>query len=82
MKKIVRDKDGLIKDHEYIFTDEGQIDWRKMVKTEYLVANKDRTKETDVTKLNDNQLIILLGGIKDPAARSILMSIEYYTKSW
>ena len=67
MKKIDRNKDGLINGIDYIFTEDGLIDWRKMVKSEHLVPNKDRTSETDVTKLKDYQLIILLGGIKELA---------------
>ena len=68
IKKVVRDKDGLVPDIEYIFTEEGLIDWRKMIKSEYLVANKDSSKgETDISKLKDWQLIILLGGIKELA---------------
>jgi len=65
--KIVRDGDGLIKGVDYIFNGDGLIDWRKMIKVEHLVPNKDKTSETDVTKLKDNQLIILLGGIKELA---------------
>ena len=65
--KITRDTDGLIKGVDYVFNEDGLIDWHKMIKTEHLVPNKDRTSETDVTKLKDNQLIILLGGIKDLA---------------
>jgi hypothetical protein len=67
MKKIDRSKDGLINNVDYLFTEDGLIDWRKMVKPEHLVPNKDRTSETDVTKLKDYQLIILLGGIKELA---------------
>ncbi|MAF24950.1 hypothetical protein CL634_05180 [bacterium] len=67
MRKIDRDKDGLIKGIDYSFTEDGLIDWRKMVKLEHLVPNKDRTSETDVAKLKDYQLIILLGGIKELA---------------
>jgi len=67
MKKISRNKDGLIDGVDYVFTEDGLIDWRKMVKAEHLVPNKDRTSETDVTKLKDYQLIILLGGIKELA---------------
>ena len=68
IKKIERDENGLLSDTDYIFTDEGLIDWRKMIKPEYLVANKDSSKGvTDVTKLKDWQLIILLGGIKELA---------------
>ena len=69
LKRITRDADGLIADGsvEYKFTEDGLIDWRKMIKPEYLVPNKSRTSETDVTKLKDYQLIILLGGIKELA---------------
>ena len=68
IKKIERDENGLLSDTDYVFTDEGLIDWRKMIKAEYLVANKESSKGvTDVTKLKDWQLIILLGGIKELA---------------
>jgi hypothetical protein len=68
MKQIERDANGLITETEYPFTDNGLIDWRKMIRPEFLVANKDRSGgETDVTKLKDYQLIILLGGIKELA---------------
>ena len=46
--KITRDTDGLIKGVDYVFNEDGLIDWRKMIKTEHLVPNKDRTSETDV----------------------------------
>ena len=65
--EIKRDPHGLLSGVDYVFTEDGLIDWRKMVKTEYLVPNRDRTSETDVTKLTDAQLIILLGGIKELA---------------
>ena len=67
MKLIKRDENGLLSDTEYLYTEDGLIDWRKMISTEFLVANKDRTSESDVTKLKDYQLIILLGGIKQLA---------------
>ena len=61
-KKIKRDANGLISGStvNYAFNEDGLIDWRKMIKTEYLVPNRDRTTETDVTKLKDTELIILL----------------------
>ena len=64
LSEIKRDTHGLLAGVDYVFTEDGLIDWRKMVKPEYLVSNRDRTSETDVTKLKDYQLIILLGGIK------------------
>lgn len=68
VKKVVRDENGLLPDIDYVFTEEGLIDWRKMIKPEFLVINKDSARgETDITKLKDWQLIILLGGIKELA---------------
>jgi hypothetical protein len=41
------------------------------------VPNKDRTSETDVTKLKDYQLIILLGGIKELAQIRGYTDVKY-----
>jgi len=81
MKKAKRDADGLLKDVNYIFDESGQIDWRKMIKPEFLVPNKDKTSETDTSKLRDNQLIILLGGIKDLAQIRGYTDVRYSVSS-
>jgi len=69
LKKIKRDANGLISGAsvKYLHDENGLIDWRKMVKSEHLVPNRQRTSETDVSKLEDHQLIIKLGGIKELA---------------
>jgi len=69
LKKIKRDDNGLISGTsvKYQYDEGGFIDWRKMVKSEHLVPNRQKTSETDVSKLEDHQLIILLGGIKELA---------------
>jgi hypothetical protein len=69
LKEVKRDKHGLVTGGSvnYIFNDEGFIDWRKMIKPEFLVPNLQKTSERDVTKLKDSELIILIGGIKDLA---------------
>lgn len=76
-KLIKRDENGLIKDVEYVFTESGVIDWRKMLKPEHLVPNRDKTDETDVTKLEDSQLLILLSGIRYLASLRGLKSVIY-----
>lgn len=76
-KQTKRDQDGLIEGMDYVFNEGGQIDWRKMVKQEFLVANRDRTSESDVTKLEDNQLLILLGGIKELAQIRGYTNVQY-----
>ena len=76
---ITRNQYGLIEDKtlNYIFNDDGTINWRKMVKTEHLVPNRQKTQEIDVSKLQDKDLLILLGGIKELAQIRGYTSVEY-----
>jgi len=76
---ITRNKYGLIDDTNlnYIFNDDGTINWRKMVKIEHLVPNRQKTQETDVSKLQDKDLLILLGGIKELAQIRGYTKVEY-----
>tara|TARA_R110002020_G_scaffold19821_7_gene68047 strand:+ start:7187 stop:7909 length:723 start_codon:yes stop_codon:yes gene_type:complete len=76
---FIRNKYGLIEDEavKYHYTEDGTVDWRKMIKPEFLVANRDRTDETDISKLDDNELIILLGGLKDLASIRGFNSVTY-----
>ena len=76
---ITRNKYGLIEDVNinYIYNDDGTINWRKMIKTEYLVNNRQKTQETDVSKLEDKDLLILLGGIKELAQIRGYSKVEY-----
>jgi hypothetical protein len=63
-KLIARNIYGLLTKLEYKYCEDGSIDWRKMIPSEYLVPNKLKTSENDISKLEDKDLIILLGGIK------------------
>jgi len=76
---ITRNKYGLIenKNVNYVFHEDGTINWRKMVKTEYLVPNRQKTQEIDVSKLEDKDLLILLGGIKELAQIRGYSKVEY-----
>jgi hypothetical protein len=76
---IVRNKYGLLENANinYVYNEDGTINWRKMVKTEYLVPNRQKTQETDVSKLEDKDLLILLGGIKELAQIRGYTSVEY-----
>ena len=67
--KIYRNEYGLIEDESisYIFNSDNTINWRAMVKPQYLVPNRQKTSETDTSKLEDKDLLILLGGIKELA---------------
>lgn len=72
-EKYSRNEHGLIKIVDYHFNEDGSIDWRKMVKDEFLYPNKgwfDARKKTvpsSIDGLQDNQLLIMLGGIKEIA---------------
>jgi len=78
-----RSNDGLIVGKKYEFTEDGLIDWRKMIDTKYLVPNLSKfpagteNKNLNVRDLEDNQLLILLGGIKDLANLRGYSKVEY-----
>ena len=46
-QKFQRNETGLLVNPpiDYVFNEDGSVDWRKMVRTNYLVANKQRTNE-------------------------------------
>tara|TARA_R100000808_G_C2134379_1_gene142922 strand:+ start:537 stop:1250 length:714 start_codon:yes stop_codon:yes gene_type:complete len=77
LKEIKRDKNGLLPSVNYVFNEDGFVDWRKMIKPEHLVPNLQKTSETDVTKLKDSELIILLSGIKELAQIRGYTDINY-----
>lgn len=68
-----RNEHGLLENIDYVFNEDGSVDWRSMVKDEFLYPNKDwfsaRKKDTpsSIDGLEDNQLLIMLGGIKELA---------------
>lgn len=80
---FARNETGLLVDQNYKYNSDGAIDWKAMVKPEFLVPNKDKFKpeidlsSIDVTKLDDSQLLILLGGIKDVAYIRGFSSVDY-----
>ena len=78
-KLITRNKYGLLEadNINYIFNDDQTINWRAMVKSQYLVPNRQKTQETDVSKLEDKDLLILLGGIKELAQIRGFTDVSY-----
>jgi hypothetical protein len=74
---IVRNDHGLLQNLHYVFDKLGFVDWRRLIPVEYLVLNSDqkdriekkygkKMEEIDIEKdkIEDSDLIILLGGIK------------------
>jgi len=82
-----RDQHGLLKNVDYIFNEDGSVNWRAMIKPEFLYPNKDwfnfRNKDMpdSVEGLADNQLLIMLGGIKELARLRGFESVTFNTES-
>lgn len=84
-KVFSRNQYGLICDPSVVYTynPDGTINWRKMVKTEFLVPHKQLFAKTgkavpeSIEGLSDKELLILLGGIKELAATRGFQSIKY-----
>ena len=78
-----RDENGLLKNVEYKFNEDGSINWRAMVKEDHLFPNKlwfqGRGKDTprSTEGLADHQLLIKLGGIKELAKLRGFSNLSY-----
>jgi len=73
--KRTRNEYGLLDNIDYIFKEDGKIDWRKMIPSEFLVFNREKKSEIEskygkkldelsVTEVEDKYLLILLFGIR------------------
>ena len=82
-----RNEHGLLENIDYTFNEDGSVDWRSMVKDEFLYPNKGwfEARKKDVPKsidgLKDNQLLIMLGGIKDLARLRGFESVSFKTNT-
>lgn len=78
-----RDENGLLKNVEYTFNEDGSINWRAMVGEEHLFPNKawfERFKKPVpkvIDGLKDHQLLIKLSGIKELARLRGFNSVSY-----
>lgn len=52
---------------KYQYRPDGRIDWRSMIPKEFVVPNKQRTEEKDISLLQDHELLILLMGYRELA---------------
>lgn len=80
---FVRDENGLLTNIDYDFNEDGSVNWRTMIKDEYLFPNKSwfelRKKDMprSIDGLADHQLLIKLGGIKELARLRGFSNISY-----
>ncbi len=82
-EKYLRNEHGLISSVEYIFNEDGSVNWRAMIKPEFLYPNKDwfeirkQNVPNSIEGLEDRQLLIMLGGIKELAKLRGIRSVSY-----
>ena len=68
-----RNEDGLLENAEYEFNEDGSVNWRAMIKPEFLYPNRgwfearNKPVPSSIEGLDDKQLLIMLGGIKELA---------------
>lgn len=78
-----RNQHGLLESVEYTFNEDGSVNWRAMISPEHLYPNKDHFEmrkmplPESIEGLEDNQLLIKLGGIKELAKLRGIKSVEY-----
>lgn len=75
-----RDLNGLLKNIQYIFHEDGSIDWRKMVSDEHLFPNAQAfngNPPSSIEGIPDNKLLIKLAGIKELARLRGFNDISY-----
>ena len=82
-EKFTRNDLGLLQSVDYIFNEDGAVNWRAMIKPEHLYPNKDwfeyrkMPMPDSVEGLNDNQLLIKLSGIKELAKLRGFHNVTY-----
>lgn len=81
--KLQRDEYGLLKNVDYKFTEVGYVDWRAMIDPKFLYPNKDYFVARNlpvpdsIDGLEDGQLLIQLGGIKELARLRGILKVKY-----
>ena len=78
-----RNEHGLLDSVDYIFNDDGSVNWRAMINPEHLYPNKDwfeirkMPMPNSIEGLDDSQLLIKLGGIKELAKLRGFHNVTY-----
>ena len=81
--KFKRNQFGLLDHVDYIFAEDGSVNWRSMIKDEHLFPNKSwfdlRKKDVprSINGLGDHQLLIKLSGIKELAKLRGFSDVSY-----
>lgn len=75
-----RNEFGLLKHINYHFSDNGYINWRKMINKDYLAIKREKIQEgkTDPAQYEDKDLLILLAGLKELAQIRGYNSVSFH----
>ena len=82
-EKYKRNEHGLLESVDYVFNQDGSVNWRAMINPEHLYPNKDWFEyrkmpvPDSVEGLDDNQLLIKLSGIKELARLRGFHNVTY-----
>jgi len=82
-----RNEHGLLENVDYVFNEDGSVDWRSMIKPEFLYPNKgwfdarNKPLPTSTEGLDDKQLLIMLGGIKELAKMRGYYKVAFKTEN-
>lgn len=74
---------GLLEHINYEFNEDGTVNWRKLIKPQYLTPNRQKFEDkkkpvpTSIEGLDDSDLLILLAGIKEIAQIRGFTSADY-----
>lgn len=78
-KAFKRDERGLVVGVDYAYNEDGTINWRTMIPKDCLYPNPQNTNETDVTKLQDKDLLSNLKGFRSLLRLRGFLSVRYPT---
>ena len=82
-EKYKRNEHGLLESVDYVFNEDGSVNWRAMIKSDHLYPNKEWFEyrkmpiPESVDGLDDNQLLIKLSGIKELARLRGFHNVTY-----
>jgi hypothetical protein len=78
-----RDSYGLLENCTYIFNEDNSINWRAMIKPEFLYINREYFERfekpipSSIEGLTDKQLLIMIGGLKELAKLRGFKKVNY-----
>jgi hypothetical protein len=82
LERFQRDAMGLLTKVNYLFKEDGTVDWKLMIPSKYIVVNTEYFERRQIAVpdsaegLEDKQCLVLLGGIKELAKIRGILKVE------